>query len=73
MPSLGMCCSHFLQQSAIAADSCFVSRNLSDALAEAHERIVQGSKDDLSPYIPPPFPVAEQERCTLFDWMALTD
>lgn len=28
--------------------------------------------DALPPYTPPPFPVPEAERVTLFDWMVLT-
>lgn len=38
-----------------------------------HDRIiVRGRLDHLAPYEEPSFPVPDDERCTLFDWMALT-
>ncbi|KAK0616255.1 hypothetical protein B0T14DRAFT_433193 [Immersiella caudata] len=45
-------------------------------IVEAVKRIVEltaeGPLASLQPYTPPPFPVPESERITLFDWMALT-
>ncbi|KAL1835776.1 hypothetical protein VTJ49DRAFT_6087 [Mycothermus thermophilus] len=44
---------------------------LTDALDRIAERIAQGTFD-LPPHRPPPFPVPEAERITIFDWMVLT-
>ncbi|KAK3316719.1 hypothetical protein B0H66DRAFT_604995 [Apodospora peruviana] len=53
--------------------------NLAKAIRASHERLAQGGhdrdRDDnplTQPYSPPPFPVPESERVTLFDWMVLT-
>ncbi|KAK3682112.1 glycosyltransferase family 28 C-terminal domain-containing protein [Podospora appendiculata] len=45
---------------------------LPDAISRSQELVVQSGLNDLAPYSPPPFPVPESERVTLFDWMVLT-
>lgn len=48
---------------------------LTEAITRSLELVAQGpliKLKDLPPYSPPPFPVPESERVTLFDWMALT-
>ncbi|KAJ4419520.1 N-acetylglucosaminyldiphosphodolichol N-acetylglucosaminyltransferase catalytic subunit alg13 [Neurospora sp. IMI 360204] len=47
---------------------------LTEAIVRSLELVAQGplKLKDLPPYSPPPFPVPESERVTLFDWMALT-
>ncbi|KAK3402100.1 glycosyltransferase family 28 C-terminal domain-containing protein [Sordaria brevicollis] len=48
---------------------------LTEAITRSLELVAQGpliKLNDLPPYSPPPFPVPESERVTLFDWMALT-
>ncbi|KAL0469957.1 glycosyltransferase family 28 C-terminal domain-containing protein [Neurospora intermedia] len=47
---------------------------LTEAIARSLELVAQGplKLKDLPPYSPPPFPVPDSERVTLFDWMTLT-
>jgi beta-1,4-N-acetylglucosaminyltransferase len=47
-------------------------RELDDAVKRSLELVVQGRLDHLAPYTAPPFPVPEDERVTIFDWMVLT-
>ncbi len=46
--------------------------DLSAAVTLSIDNIVAGRLDELPPYREPAFPVPEDERCTLFDWMVLT-
>ncbi|KAK0615019.1 glycosyltransferase family 28 C-terminal domain-containing protein [Bombardia bombarda] len=50
--------------------------HLAAAVGRSCERLAQGRSlshlNALAPYSPPPFPVPERERVTLFDWMVLT-
>ncbi|CAK7262971.1 N-acetylglucosaminyldiphosphodolichol N-acetylglucosaminyltransferase catalytic subunit alg13 [Sporothrix epigloea] len=45
--------------------------HLEDALANLLTRQAQEHADGLPPYQEPTFPIAESERCGLFDWAAL--
>ncbi|KAK3350160.1 hypothetical protein B0T25DRAFT_261097 [Lasiosphaeria hispida] len=48
--------------------------NLAKAVNQAMARVEIGTTSSaaFTPYAPPPFPVPEAERTTLFDWMVLT-
>jgi beta-1,4-N-acetylglucosaminyltransferase len=48
------------------------ARHIVEAVKRIVELTAEGPLASLPPYAPPPFPVPESERITLFDWMALT-
>lgn len=50
----------------------FLCSHLADAIPGILAHIIKGRMDEYPPYTEPPFPVPEEQRVTVFDWMVLT-
>jgi hypothetical protein len=48
------------------------TRHIAEAVKRSQNLAAKGPLTDLPPYSPPPFPVPESQRVTLFDWAVLT-
>jgi beta-1,4-N-acetylglucosaminyltransferase len=48
-------------------------RHVAEALDRARDLVAKGWHTDLPAYTPPPFPVPEDQRTKLFDWLVWSD